>query len=94
MHPYYISKRGLNAVTEGFAKKYAPYNVIVNGIAPGYCDSSINKQDASLNAYWQDAANRRITTPQDIAELAMFLCCGAANGIIGQTIVCDGGELL
>lgn len=94
VHPYYISKRGLNAVTEGFAKKYAPYNVIVNGIAPGYCDSSINKQDASLNAYWQDAANRRITTPQDIAELAMFLCSGAANGIIGQTIVCDGGELL
>lgn len=68
--------------------------MIVNGIAPGYCDSSINKQDASLNAYWQDAANRRITTPQDIAELAMFLCSGAANGIIGQTIVCDGGELL
>ena len=48
-HPYFISKRALNAITEGFAKQYVPYNIIVNAIAPGYCNSSINKQD-NLNS--------------------------------------------
>lgn len=94
VHPYFMSKRALNAITEGFAKKYAPYNIIVNGIAPGYCDSSINKINAEENAYREGPANHRITTPDEIAELAMFLCSDASNGIIGQTIVCDGGSLL
>lgn len=92
--PYFMSKRAVNAITEGFAKKYAPYNIIVNGIAPGYCDSSINKINAEVNAYREEPANNRITTPYEIAELALFLCGGASNGIIGQTIVCDGGALL
>ena len=30
----------------------------------------------------------------EIAELAVFLCSDSSNGIIGQTIVCDGGALL
>lgn len=94
VHPYYISKRAGNAITEGFAKKYAPFNIVVNAVAPGYCDSSINKQDAQKNAYWEDAANNRITTPSEIAELVTFLCSGAADGIVGQTIVCDGGTIL
>ena len=94
INPYFISKRALNAITEGFAKKYAPFNIIVNGIAPGYCDSSINKISAETNAYHEKPINNRITTPYEIAELAMFLCCDASNGIIGQTIVCDGGSLL
>lgn len=94
VHPYFISKRAVNAITEGFAKKYAPYNIIVNAIAPGYCDSSINKQGASRNAYYLGPANGRITTPEEIAEIALFLVSGAANGIVGQTIVVDGGSLL
>ncbi len=94
IHPYFMSKRAMNAITEGFAKKYAPFNIIVNGIAPGYCDSSINKINAEKNAYLEGPANYRITTPSEIAELAIFLCSDASNGIIGQTIVCDGGSLL
>lgn len=94
IHPYYMSKRAVNAITEAFAKKYAPLNIIVNGIAPGYCNSSINKIDSSSNAYYEGHANKRIITPNEIAELAVFLCSDASNGIIGQTIVCDGGALL
>lgn len=93
-HPYYISKRALNAITEGFAKQYAPYNIIVNGIAPGYCNSSINRQEIEKNAYREEHLNKRITLPEEIAEIALFLCSGAANGIIGQTIACEGGALL
>lgn len=93
-HPYFISKKALNGITEGFAKRYAPYNIIVNGIAPGYCNSSINKQEVHKNAFREEHLNKRITLPEEIAEIALFLCSGAANGIIGQTIRCDGGALL
>lgn len=92
--PYFISKRGVNSITEGLAKSYGHKNIIVNGIAPGFTASSINYQDVSKNAYDDRTINHRIITPEEIAELAFFLCSGAANGIMGQTIVCDGGFLL
>ena len=92
--PYSVSKAGVNAITRGFAKEYASKNIIVNGIAPGYCASSINYMDISENAYCEKSANKRIITPEEIAELAAFLLSDAANGIIGQTLLCDGGAML
>lgn len=94
VNPYYIAKSGVNAITRGFAKRFAEKNIIVNGIAPGYCASSINYQDVSQNAYSCMSAIKRIITPEEIAELACFLASDAANGIIGQTIICDGGTTL
>lgn len=93
-HPYYISKSAVDAITRAYAKEFASKNIIVNAIAPGYCASSINYMDTAENAYWPSAANKRITTPEEIAELATFLLSDAANGIVGQTIICDGGTLL
>lgn len=93
-HPYHISKRAVNAITEGFAKRFAPYNIIVNGIAPGYCNSNCNKIASGDNMYYDEHLNHRIVTPEEIAEIAVFLCSNAANGIIGQTILCDGGASL
>lgn len=93
-HPYFISKSAVDAITRAYAKENASQNIVVNAIAPGYCASSINYMDTTENAYWPSAANKRITTPEEIAELASFLLSDAANGIVGQTIVCDGGTLL
>lgn len=92
--PYYVSKSGVNAITRGYAQRYAPHNIVINGIAPGFCASSINYQDVADNAYNARSANKRIITPTEIAELACFLASDAANGIVGQTIFCDGGATL
>ena len=94
LNPYFLSKWGLNCLTEGLAKKYSDKNIIVNGIAPGICDSSINECHSEENAYYGGNLIKRIITPKDIAELAVFLMSDAANGIVGQTIVCDGGQTL
>lgn len=93
-NPYTLSKKGVNALTKGFAKEYAANNIIINAIAPGYVAASINYQNVEENAY--DSRNRikRIITPEEIAELATFLCSDAANGIVGQVIACDGGVLI
>ena len=93
-HPYYLSKSALTTLTKGLALKYAEKNIIVNAIAPGIVSSSINKRDVAENAWSNSSLNHRIIVPEEIAEIALFLCSDAANGIIGQTIVCDGGRLL
>lgn len=94
IYPYFISKWGLNGLTKGFAKDYASKNIIVNAIAPGYCSSSINYQDIEKNAYSDKNPIHRMIVPEDIAELATFLVSDAANAIVGQIIVVDGGTTL
>lgn len=84
----------MNSITEGFAKQYAPYNIVVNAIAPGYCNSNFNKVNSAENVYREEPATKRIIFPEEIADLATFLVSDAANGIVGQTILCDGGSLL
>lgn len=93
-HPYYYSKRAMNSITEGLGRKYASEKIIVNGIAPGICASSINYQDVSDNAYYAGNSIKRVVLPEEIASIACFLATDAANGIVGQTIICDGGETL
>lgn len=94
VNPYGISKLCVNGITKGFAKEYASKNILFNAIAPGYTSASINKQDIEENAYSPKNPLHRIIVPEDIAELAGFLLSDAANAIVGQVIVVDGGTTL
>jgi 3-oxoacyl-[acyl-carrier protein] reductase len=93
-NPYGISKVCVNRITKGMAKELASKNILVNAIAPGYTDSSINKQNYEKNAYSAKSPLHRIILPEDIAELATFLLSDAANAIVGQIIAVDGGTTL
>lgn len=93
-NPYGISKTCVNRITKGMAKEFAPSNILVNAIAPGYTAASINQQDVEANAYSPKSPLHRIMVPEDIAELATFLLSDAANAIVGQIIVVDGGTTL
>lgn len=83
-------------MTEGFARDYADQGIVINAIAPGVTATGINPDfDFSENAYDAGSAkNMRVALPEEIAELALFLSSDAANHIVGQTIVCDGGTIL
>ena len=94
IHPYYISKCAVNAITEGLAKKYIPYAINVNGIAPGYLPSGINYTNVDINAYREQSLAKRYVRLEEIAELVLFLVSGRGNSIVGQTIFCDGGDTL
>ena len=91
-HPYFLAKAALNTLTRGLAKYNINKNIIVNGIAPGICNASVNKVDIEKNAYEGSHKNHRITIPEEVAELAVFLLSDAANGIVGQIIGVDGGR--
>ena len=94
--PYGMSKWGVNGLTSGLGLKMAPHGIIVNGIAPGITDTAAISIDidSSKNAYLKNVPVTRIGLPEEIAELALFLMSDAANYIVGQTIICDGGYSL
>lgn len=92
--PYGISKWGLWGLTRGLAKKGIENGIIINGIAPGITATGINSINPSENAYYQNNGDNRVALSEEIAEIGIFLASNASNHIVGQVIVCDGGETL
>lgn len=92
--PYGAAKIAAISLTQGFAKKFATRGIVINSIAPGITASNINHIDPAENIYVDELPNYRVALPQEIAELAGFLASDAANHIVGQNIVCDGGQTI
>ncbi len=93
---YAASKAGIIGLTKSVAKELASRGVNVNAIAPGYITTEMTDklsekvQEEILNSIPMS----RKGTPQDIADLALFLASDKAAYITGQVIVCDGGMSL
>lgn len=96
MHPYRMTKWDIAGLTQGLGINLAPKGIIVNGIAPGVVVTDMQKgcQRQEDNCFYPDNPSKRFAMPEEIAELAAFLISDAANFIVGQTIVCDGGYSL
>ena len=92
--PYGMSKWGVVGLTKGLGRDLISDGIIVNGIAPGITATDINGIKVEENAFSSEPRNKRIGLPEEIAELALFLASDAANNIVGQVIVCDGGTSL
>lgn len=92
-YPYRMTKWDVAGLTQGLGIKLAPHGIIVNGIAPGIVLTSMQPSfiEQRENVYSSINPVERVALPEEIAELAIFLMSNAANFIVGQTIVCDGG---
>jgi 3-oxoacyl-[acyl-carrier protein] reductase len=95
-YPYRMTKWDIAGLTKGLGLALAPKGIIVNGIAPGIV--ATNMQAGYLkdkgNLYTTLNPLERVSMPEEIAELAIFLMSDAGNYIVGQTILCDGGYAL
>jgi 3-oxoacyl-[acyl-carrier protein] reductase len=92
--PYGASKAGVVNLTRSLARGLGP-DVRVNAVAPGAVDSSwqIEWDEERRRQSIAGAALKRRCTPDDIAEVIVFL--GFAGAMVtGQTIVVDGGLTL
>jgi enoyl-[acyl-carrier protein] reductase III len=89
------SKAALEALVRYWAVELAPEGIVVNAVSPGMIETDAVKQlsspDALLELVRQQTPAGRLATPQDVAELVNFLCSPAAQMIVGQTLVIDGG---
>ncbi len=88
-------------MTKAMALDYAADGVRVNAICPGDVDTPMLTAEAEmsgvdLDEYLANAAesspNGRITTPEEVAALAIYLASDAAVQITGTSITIDGGD--
>ncbi len=91
---YSASKAGVVSLTQNLARALAP-EVRVNAVAPGAVDSDwmVQWTDQERAASIDNALLKRRCTPEDIAEVVVFLAFGAAM-VTGQTLTVDGGLTL
>ena len=90
---YSSSKAGLIGLTKSTAKELGGRNITVNAIAPGFIDTDMTQQlsDKVKDAMKAQIPMKRPGTPEDIANLALFLASDEASYITGEVIRVDGG---
>lgn len=93
---YAASKAGLIGLTKSLALEVASRGVRVNAIAPGFVVSDMTNamNDAAKSAMLNHIPLKRLGTPDDIAETALFLASDSAAYITGQVLSVDGGMFL
>lgn len=97
---YCASKGGIVLLTKAMAKDHAGDGLRVNAICPGDVETPMLVAEADaegidLESYLEQAAadspNGRVATPEEVAELALFLASDVASHINGTAIPIDGG---
>ncbi|MCH9693415.1 MAG: SDR family oxidoreductase [Gammaproteobacteria bacterium] len=97
---YCVSKAALNMLTKAMARDAASDGVRINAICPGGVDTPMlaagaettgQEVDEFLDMVAVDSPNGKISAPEDVAALALFLASDAATQITGATIPIDGG---
>lgn len=90
---YNTSKGGVVNFTRTLAYEWAPYNINVNAIAPGFFPTKMTKAilaemgDATANL----APLKRVGGPEDLKGITAVFASDACAFITGQTIAIDGG---
>lgn len=88
--PYTLSKWGVRALTLGLAKSLSPYDIVVNGLAPGPTISGMTEKTEE-NLYKTDSPIRRWALPVEIANMAVMLVSDVCRTVIGDVLYMTGG---
>ncbi|HFQ88451.1 MAG TPA: enoyl-[acyl-carrier-protein] reductase FabL [Desulfobulbus sp.] len=89
------SKAALESLVRHLAVELGPQGILVNTISAGVVDTDALKKFPNRDQIISQSLERtplgRLTTPDDVADLALFLCSDLASMIHGQVVVVDGG---
>ncbi|GAB2568715.1 glucose 1-dehydrogenase [Spirosoma areae] len=92
---YATSKGGIKMLMQSLAQEYGDRKIRVNSICPGAIQTPINRAawetPQALNSLLTLIPYNRIGQPQDIGNLAVFLCSDQSDYITGASIFIDGG---
>lgn len=90
---YSAAKAGVIGLTKTVARELASRNILVNAIAPGFVDTDMTAVlgEEFRQKLMEQIPLGRIATPQEIADVALFLASPAASYMTGQCLSVDGG---
>jgi NAD(P)-dependent dehydrogenase (short-subunit alcohol dehydrogenase family) len=92
---YAASKGAIDAATRSLALELGPSGIRVNSVAPGVVDTALWARNKAIPGVVESIEAqtplRRWATPEDIADVIVFLAGDAARFITGETICVDGG---
>ena len=102
---YVAAKHGIVGLTKAAALECATTGVTVNAICPGWvltplvqkqvdakaAAEGVSNEEAKRRLLAEKQPSQQFTTPEELAELAVFLCSPAANNVRGVAWAVDGG---
>jgi glucose 1-dehydrogenase len=92
---YCAAKGGLRMVMRNAALELAPYKIRVNNVAPGAIATPINaktlKDPKKVAILQRIIPLARMGTPEEVAEVVLFLASDASSYVTGSTYYVDGG---
>lgn len=90
---YNASKAAVHHLTRSLAAEWAPSNVRVNALAPGYMRTDMSPVDEPrYQRYWiEDTPQRRAGEPEELGPAVVFLASDASSFMTGSVLTVDGG---
>ena len=90
---YSAAKAGIIGITKSMAKEFAPRNICVNAIAPGFIQTDMTDvlPEDTVKGIMSITPLKRLGTPEDVANLVLFLSSDMSSYITGEVIAVDGG---
>jgi NAD(P)-dependent dehydrogenase (short-subunit alcohol dehydrogenase family) len=92
---YAATKGAIDAATRSLAMELGPAGIRVNSVAPGAVDTTLWAKNRAIPGVIEQVESqtplRRWATPEDIADVVVFLASDAARFVTGETISADGG---
>lgn len=95
---YCASKAGIVGFARECAREFSQYGIRVNTIVPGVIITPMtqsSRRDPEIMARWQkEIPLGRLGSPEEIAQVVLFLCTDASSYMTGSTITVDGGKVM
>jgi len=93
---YCAVKAGVEGLTRSFAAEFAPRNIRVNAVSPGWIDSgtiTASYASGSEDGEWAlpPSMLNRMGSVGEIASAVVFLASDQSSFVTGQTLIVDGG---
>jgi NAD(P)-dependent dehydrogenase (short-subunit alcohol dehydrogenase family) len=92
---YAATKAALDGMTRAIAMEYGPQGIRANSIAPGVVETAMWKENLAKpgveEAVLDLIPTRRLSTPEEVADVVVFLASDASRAITGEVIAADGG---
>jgi 3-oxoacyl-[acyl-carrier protein] reductase len=90
---YVASKAGVIGLTKALAREFSSRSINVNAITPGFIESEMTKNSESkiLEQIKNSIPLKRIGTPEEVANGALFLASNLSDYITGHILKINGG---